>query len=81
MIIPVRCFGCGKVLADKWDGYVRLCEASDASPVPSISPATPASAAEKTSRTAQGKALDALGVRDMCCRTVMLTHVDLSHVI
>lgn len=116
MIIPVRCFGCGKVLADKWDGYVRLCEGSDASPIPGVAPATPASQAsqrqpttapqrrqmtaaerlrgggadaaaaaadapEEMRRTAQGKALDALGVVDMCCRTAMLTHVDLSHVI
>ncbi len=25
MIIPVRCFTCGKVLADKWDFYKRRC--------------------------------------------------------
>jgi DNA-directed RNA polymerase subunit N (RpoN/RPB10) len=25
MIIPVRCFTCGKVLADKWEAYVRRC--------------------------------------------------------
>jgi len=24
MIIPVRCFTCGKVIADKWDSYVDL---------------------------------------------------------
>jgi DNA-directed RNA polymerase subunit N (RpoN/RPB10) len=26
MIIPIRCFTCGKVLADKWEAYVRLQE-------------------------------------------------------
>ncbi|CCO31223.1 DNA-directed RNA polymerases I, II, and III subunit RPABC5 Short=RNA polymerases I, II, and III subunit ABC5 [Rhizoctonia solani AG-1 IB] len=24
MIIPVRCFTCGKVIGDKWEDYVRL---------------------------------------------------------
>ncbi|KNH07125.1 hypothetical protein XU18_2170 [Perkinsela sp. CCAP 1560/4] len=24
MIIPVRCFTCGKVVGDKWDEYIRL---------------------------------------------------------
>jgi DNA-directed RNA polymerase I, II, and III subunit RPABC5 len=36
MIIPVRCFTCGKVIGNKWDNYLRLlqseyteCEALD----------------------------------------------------
>ncbi|EDP44242.1 hypothetical protein MGL_1639 [Malassezia globosa CBS 7966] len=24
MIIPVRCFSCGKVIGDKWDAYLAL---------------------------------------------------------
>ncbi|KAG9119871.1 DNA-directed RNA polymerase II subunit L [Ceratobasidium sp. 392] len=24
MIIPVRCFSCGKVIGDKWEDYVKL---------------------------------------------------------
>ena len=24
MIIPIRCFTCGKLIADKWDDYIRL---------------------------------------------------------
>ncbi|MCO5598737.1 hypothetical protein L7F22_052835 [Adiantum nelumboides] len=24
MIIPVRCFSCGKVIGDKWDAYISL---------------------------------------------------------
>jgi DNA-directed RNA polymerase I, II, and III subunit RPABC5 len=24
MIIPVRCFTCGKVIGDKWDDYLEL---------------------------------------------------------
>ncbi|CAE7145385.1 unnamed protein product [Rhizoctonia solani] len=24
MIIPVRCFSCGKVIGDKWEEYVKL---------------------------------------------------------
>ena len=26
MIIPVRCFTCGKVIGDKWDDYMSLLE-------------------------------------------------------
>ncbi|KDQ13323.1 hypothetical protein BOTBODRAFT_133559 [Botryobasidium botryosum FD-172 SS1] len=26
MIIPVRCFSCGKVIGDKWNEYLKLLE-------------------------------------------------------
>ncbi|KAJ3315807.1 DNA-directed RNA polymerases I, II, and III subunit RPABC5 [Boothiomyces sp. JEL0838] len=26
MIIPVRCFSCGKVIGNKWEGYLQLVE-------------------------------------------------------
>jgi DNA-directed RNA polymerases I, II, and III subunit RPABC5 len=32
MIIPVRCFTCGKVIGNKWDTYKRLCETTDTTP-------------------------------------------------
>ena len=24
MILPVRCFSCGKLISDKWDGFVQM---------------------------------------------------------
>ncbi|THH12151.1 hypothetical protein EW145_g201 [Phellinidium pouzarii] len=29
MIIPVRCFSCGKVIGDKWNNYMLLLAAQD----------------------------------------------------
>ena len=60
MIIPVRCFTCGKVMADKWSEYERRCRA------------TP----DERSRI-----LDELGIYRLCCRTVMLTNVDMMHLL
>jgi DNA-directed RNA polymerase subunit N len=87
MIIPVRCFTCGKVLADKWDAYVRRCTeesdgraAADASGVPP----TPGSDGERPGpdgKTARGRILDDLGITSCCCRIAMMSHVDLSLVI
>jgi len=54
MIIPVRCFTCGKVIGDIWDKYVELNE---------IQPT------EDT--------LNQLGLNKMCCRRMMITHVNL----
>lgn len=28
MIIPVRCFTCGKVIGDKWDAYLSLLQSN-----------------------------------------------------
>ncbi|MCJ7429266.1 MAG: DNA-directed RNA polymerase subunit N [Candidatus Nanohaloarchaeota archaeon QJJ-5] len=56
MIVPVRCFSCGRVLGDKWDEFKERTEEQheDAKQV-----------------------LDDLGIDSYCCRSVMLTHVDL----
>ena len=86
MIVPVRCFGCGKMLADKWDAYVRLCleegaKTKDGDGGASASSDAAAAGALQAGVTPQGRALDALGITSICCRTVMLTHVDLSGVI
>ncbi|KAF1986988.1 DNA-directed RNA polymerase N/8 kDa subunit superfamily protein [Aulographum hederae CBS 113979] len=29
MIIPIRCFSCGKVVADLWDRYLKMAEETD----------------------------------------------------
>ena len=29
MIIPIRCFTCGKVVGNKWDEYLRLLQAGE----------------------------------------------------
>lgn len=56
MIIPVRCFSCGRVLGDKWEEFQERTE-------------------EQHEDTKQ--VLDDLGITSYCCRSVMLTHVDL----
>jgi DNA-directed RNA polymerase subunit N len=76
MLIPVRCFTCGKVLADKYSYYQRQVRAAkgDSSggppPVAYIDPKTAA-------KTVEGKVMDALNLNKICCRRHMLTHVDI----
>mgnify|MGYP001311297296 FL=1 len=54
MIIPVRCFTCGKVIGNVWDKYNELIE------IQSV---------EKT--------LDDLKLNRICCRRMIITHVNL----
>lgn len=76
MIIPVRCFTCGKVLADKWRWYEkRFAAEAEGNQAP---PEEPHTIREKTEK---GKALDELGLDRICCRRHMLGNVDLMDII
>ena len=87
MLIPVRCFTCGKVLADKWEAYERRCKDADDAEAKKGKERQGKSQGEDEGgsaaggKTARGKILDDLGITQGCCRTIMLTHVDMSLVI
>jgi len=76
MIIPIRCFTCGKVMADKVDYYVAEYEKLKAT---------------KTDNKDQlfknfdgiqtGEILDKLGLTRYCCRRNLISNVDLMHII
>jgi DNA-directed RNA polymerase subunit N (RpoN/RPB10) len=76
MIIPVKCFTCGKVLADKYQFYVRevrkmkIEQDQDPEKVVYLT-------RENVVKTPEGQVLDNLGLTRMCCRRHMLTHVDI----
>jgi DNA-directed RNA polymerase subunit N (RpoN/RPB10) len=84
MIIPIRCFTCGKVLADKWQEYEkRVKEAGDAAgqKKSGVNAASPGGDPEIIVDSYRGKVLDDLGLKRICCRRHMLTHVDLIDII
>ena len=76
MLIPVKCFTCGNVLANKYRYFVDEVQAGkvanniDVNKVVYLMKAY----AEKT---IEGKVLDSLNMRKLCCRRHMLTHVDI----
>lgn len=57
MIIPVRCFSCGKPIGHLWEKFQDRKKGEDT-----------------------GKVLDELGLERMCCRGMLLAHVDLQDV-
>jgi DNA-directed RNA polymerase subunit N (RpoN/RPB10) len=76
MIIPIRCVSCNNVIAGKWLSYldkVKELKKKDGRPendeIQYLN--------QLTTKTAEGKALDELGINRMCCRRHILTHVDL----
>ena len=76
MIIPVKCFTCGKVLADKYRYYlreVRKIKAARGDEGDRVVYLTEVN----VEKTPEGTVLDRMGLVKMCCRRHMLAHVDI----
>lgn len=75
MIIPVRCFTCGHVIGDKWNYFVKRCkelekEQQDADQEKKLNP-------QHFDKTIRQKVFEELGLDRICCRRMLLGHVDL----
>ena len=76
MIIPVKCFTCGNVLADKYRYFIeksrskKLAKGDNADKIIYLDKST-------NEKTAEGLVLDELKLVNMCCRRHFLTHVDI----
>ncbi len=76
MIIPIKCFTCGKVLANKYNYYlikvreIKVKENLDGESVIYLTK-------KNTEKTPEGHVMDTLGLNKICCRRHMLSHVDI----
>ena len=76
MIIPIKCFTCGNVLADKYEYYIinvrkeKVKNNLDADKVIYLTN-------ENVEKTPEGMIMDQPELNSMCCRRHMLTHVDI----
>ena len=76
MIIPVKCFTCGKVIGNKYLYYlkeVRKKKIERGEDLEKVKYLT----SSNMEKTAEGEVLDTLGMTKMCCRRHFLTHVDI----
>jgi DNA-directed RNA polymerase subunit N (RpoN/RPB10) len=73
MIIPIKCFTCGMVLADKYRYYLAEVARKKMELNNKVIYLTP----EFRDKTPEGEVLDELGLKKMCCRRHILTHVDI----
>ncbi len=76
MIIPIKCFTCGTVLANKYRYYqdqVRKIKIQKDQNIENVVYLTK----EHMDKTPEGTVLDDLGLTNVCCRRHMLTHVDI----
>lgn len=84
MIIPIKCFTCGNVLADKYRYYQEKVIQMKMDKAKGLSEDEKHSifnikylTKEHVEKTPEGHVLDALGLKNVCCRRHMLTHVDI----
>ena len=76
MIIPIKCFTCGEVLADKYRYYQEQVKKIKSEKGMLIN--KPIYLTENNvEKTPEGTVLDKLELTKYCCRRHMLTHVDL----
>lgn len=76
MIIPIRCFTCGKVMADKIDYYetevAKMKKEGDLNKDPAF---------KHFDNIHTKKILDEMGLTRYCCRRNMISNVDLMQII
>ena len=81
MIIPIKCFTCGMVIADKYRYYQeevrkkKLAKRRDNKPVDMDKVVYLTK--EFNEKTHEGEVMDNLNLTRMCCRRHFLTHVDI----
>jgi DNA-directed RNA polymerase subunit N (RpoN/RPB10) len=73
-MIPVKCFTCGAVIADKYRLYLRLLGRRPDNRVKYYPGQDTADVPEKSD---EGKLMDEMGITATCCRIHYLTHVDI----
>ena len=80
MIIPIRCFTCGKRIADKWEFYQKKkneYSQDDSNKDTYID----LDKLKKQQYTPEYKALNDCKLNRICCRRMFLSHADLVSVI
>ena len=82
MIIPIRCFGCGKVLGNKYDYFIeKVIERKQKLDKNKNEKTNKLSiidfSSDKLTKTIEGEVLDEIGCIRICCRSKMLSHISL----
>lgn len=84
MIIPIRCFTCGKVLADKYDAFIQRSQELEAEVQRTEDKGEEHPAHHKHAafdRISKDALLNEMGLTRYCCRRHLIGQVDMMNVI
>ena len=73
MIIPIRCFTCGKLIAHMWENYQKQVQ----NEVDKLTDAYQDTIDYQKRRSIESEIIDKMGLERYCCRRMLLSHVDL----
>ena len=79
MLIPVRCFTCGKTISDKWVPFIRgVNEKKDSETTNNVKDLDIEYInLENPNKSIEGEVMDELGLHRYCCRRMILGNVHL----
>jgi len=77
MIIPVRCYTCGKCLSDKYEYYERELLRKKLAMNTTEDPLIININAVDIKKTIAGEIMDELGLTRICCRKIMMTSINI----
>tara|TARA_Y100000389_G_scaffold193637_1_gene222614 strand:- start:4974 stop:5210 length:237 start_codon:yes stop_codon:yes gene_type:complete len=77
MIIPVKCFTCGNVLANKYRYYLTEIKKNKEFNNDNTNNNVKYLTKENYEKTIEGNVMDQLNLHKYCCRRHFLTHVDI----
>lgn len=78
MIIPVKCFTCGKVIGDKYNYYLKRVKAKKEE-LNILDEEIQYLEDSSMEKSPEGIILDELNFNSICCRRHFLTHVNIFH--
>jgi DNA-directed RNA polymerase I, II, and III subunit RPABC5 len=76
MIIPIKCFTCGKVIADKYRFYIEQVVLYKTQNKIDVHETNYLEKHNDLGKSIEGQLMDSLNITRMCCRRHFLTHVD-----
>tara|TARA_B110000285_G_C14710536_1_gene417571 strand:+ start:80 stop:316 length:237 start_codon:yes stop_codon:yes gene_type:complete len=77
MIIPIKCVTCGNVIANKYRYFIEQVRKRKLEKSKNIEKVIYYSKDLENKKTPEAEVLDELKLKSVCCRRVMLTHVDI----
>lgn len=81
MIIPIRCFTCNQLVANKWNKYQEKVQEEYLKEENDLKKKKRFVDIKNLKKTIEGKILDDLKVHKYCCRRMLISHVDMVEII
>jgi DNA-directed RNA polymerase subunit N (RpoN/RPB10) len=81
MIIPIRCFTCNQIIANKWNKYQEKIQEQYLKEDVANNIKKRFIDVSNLDKNIEGQILDELKIHKYCCRRMLMSHVDMAEII